>query len=387
MESKKIKVVHVQLTPIFAGAVKFSYDILSGLDMNKYELYIIYSDIEPVRLDLKTEFISRFESKGIKTIGLKYLSRKIGLNDISVLFELNSILKKISPQIINSISSKPWVLCSILSIITNKYTFIHTIQGLSWHFGNSWIKRKFYHLLEWTSAIFNKRLVFVNQLYMQYFNFFKLKSLYIPNCMEFRDINSINNNSKEDIHLLFIGRIDPQKDLLTLLKAFNIVIQRSLSVRVYLHIVGDDTIGGGEEKLKVYKFIEENPTLVNLVKFHGWHSNIKPFLENADIFVTTSIYEGFGIVFLEAGNYNIPVIATDVDGIPEVVVNGHGGLLAKKRDFVKIAINLEKLILDKKLRLEMGNFHGKYVREKFSKDLIVAKYDDLYTTMVIKQRR
>ena len=202
--------------------------------------------------------------------------------------------------------------------------------------------------------------------------------------MEFRDINCINKNYTEYVHLLFIGRIDPQKDLLTLVKAFNIVIQRSLSTSVYLHIVGDDTIGGQQEKLKVNKFIQENPALINFVKFHGWHSNTESFLEYADIFVTTSIYEGFGIVFLEAGNYNIPVIATDVDGIPEVVIHGFGGLLSKKRDFIKIAHNLEKLILDKKLRQQMGNFHGKYVREKFSKELIVAQYDNLYSSLIVK---
>ncbi|HCN84402.1 MAG TPA: hypothetical protein DIT07_12395 [Sphingobacteriaceae bacterium] len=382
MSLNKIKIVHVQVTPIFAGAVKFSYDILSNLDKDKYELYVIYSANEPISQVLRQEFISKFEDQGIKAIGSKYLRRSIGFHDIAVFFELYHIINNIKPKIINSISSKPWVLCSILSLLIPKTRFIHTIQGLSWHLGDSFIKRKIYHAVEWLSSLANDKVVFVNRLYMQYYKYFKNKSIYIPNCLEFKNqgLRTEKGNVSE-VKLLFIGRIDPQKDILTLLKAFNLVIKKSLPFKLYLDIVGDDTIGGGLELIKAQDFIKENPALEKLIKFHGWHSDVTPFLEKADIFISTSVYEGFGIVFLEAGNYYLPVISTDVDGIPEVVAHNLGGFLAPKHDYRQIANYIEILSSDKNLRLKMGNDHGQYVRKHFSKDLIVTQYDNLYTSL------
>lgn len=382
MKSKKIIIVHVHVTPVFAGAVKFSFDILSNLDADKYELYILYSDLVYVKPELKAEFISRFQANGIKTIGLKYLSRKISFRDVFGTLELYSVLKNLSPQIVNSVSSKPWILCSILSVLLRKPFFIHTIQGLSWNLEDFWPKRKLYHLLEWISSLSNDRLVFVNQLYMKYFEMHRFKSLYIPNCMDFKKNSFSIYDPKNNINLLFIGRIDPQKDILTLLKAFQIVKSRLKSPKLYLDIVGDDIIGGGSEIIKAKKFIEEHPDLINFITFHGWQSDITPYLEKADIFVSTSIYEGFGIVFLEAGNFNLPVISTDVDGIPEVVIHNFGGLLSKKYDFLQIAADIEKLVLDNNLRLQMGDWHGKHVRDNFSKDNIVAQYDNLYTSLI-----
>ncbi len=377
----KIKILHVQVSPVFSGAVKFSFDILSNLDKEKYDPYIIYSNTEPVNQNLKDEFIKRFEQNGIKTIGSKYLKRKISFADIRSVFELYYIIKGISPDIVNSISSKPWIICSLLSLFVKRPRFIHTIQGLSWHSGISFFKRKFYYFLEWFAALGNDKIVFVNRLYMKDFKYFADKSVYIPNCLEFRKADSFSNEESVDVRLLFIGRIDPQKDILTLLKAFNLVVRKSLLINIYLDIVGDDTIGEGHELLKAKEFIAKNPGLSRLVRFHGWHSNIDPFLAKSNIFISTSIYEGFGIVFLEAGNYYLPVISTNVDGIPEVVRHGSGGLLAHKYDYIQIAEYIETLCLDKTLRLKMGQSHGSYVRTNFSKDLIVSKYDELYTNL------
>jgi glycosyltransferase involved in cell wall biosynthesis len=382
---KKIRIVHIQVTPIFAGAVKFSYDILSNLDGNKYDKYLIFSESESVKEELRIEFVKKFEEAGIKTIGTRKLKRKIGFHDLLILFELNKIFKDINPHIVNSVSSKPWILCSILSFFFNRSFFLHTVQGLSWHSGTPFLKKKLYHTFELLASLGNEKILFVNKSYLQDFKFQKNKNIYIPNGLQFD--NSIQPRILEEknvVKLLFVGRIDPQKDVLSLIKAFYLAIISNPSLNVHLDVVGDDTIGNGLELKKVKDFIMEHPLIDKMITFHGWQSNIKNFLLEADVFISPSIYEGFGIVFLEAGNYYIPVISTNVDGIPEVVVHNHGGFLANKKDINQLSIYISKLVLDHQLRMEMGNFHGLYVRNNFSRDKIVEKYDNLYSNLVFE---
>lgn len=386
--SEKIRLVHIQVTPLFAGAVKFSYDILSNLDENKYERYIIYSDSEPVKQELKREFIEKFEKGGIKTIGSKNLKRTIGFHDFLILLELKKIFKKIKPHIVNSVSSKPWILCSILSLFSNKIYFLHTVQGLSWHSETPYLKKKIYHAFELLASLGNDKILFVNRSYLEDFKLQKDKNIYIPNSLQFdSSIQPKVFKDKKLIKLLFVGRIDPQKDVLTLVKAFYLAVINNPSICLHLDIVGDDTIGKGVEIKNVKDFIKGHPLIEKMITFHGWQSNIKQFLTNADIFISPSIYEGFGIVFLEAGNHYLPVISTNVDGIPEVVMHNHGGYLANKKDVLKLSQYISKLATDHYLRLKMGNFHGLYARNNFSIEIIVEKYNQLYTKLNCERSR
>ena len=315
------------------------------------------------------------------------LKRKIGFHDLLILFELKRILNNINPHIVNSVSSKPWILCSILSLFFKNVFFLHTVQGLSWHSETPFLKKNIYHAFELLASIGNDKILFVNKSYLKDFKFKKFKNIYIPNSLQFD--NSLQPKVLEEktlVKLLFVGRIDPQKDVLTLVKAFHLAIINNPSIRLHLDVVGDDTIGEGLELKKVRDFILEHPLIDKMITFHGWQSNIKTFLLDADIFISPSIYEGFGIVFLEAGNYYIPVISTKVDGIPEVVMHNHGGFLAHKKDVNQLSIYISKLALDHQLRMKMGNSHGSYVRNNFAKDIIVEKYDNLYSSLVSEMK-
>lgn len=88
--------------------------------------------------------------------------------------------------------------------------------------------------------------------------------------------------------------------------------------------------------------------------FTGWRRDALAFLAGLDVFLMPSLWEGFGLVLLEAMSRRIPVIASAVSAIPEVVAHGESGLLVPPRDPKAIADALRLLLPDRELRLYMG---------------------------------
>jgi glycosyltransferase involved in cell wall biosynthesis len=100
-------------------------------------------------------------------------------------------------------------------------------------------------------------------------------------------------------------------------------------------------------------------------------------LKNADIFVLTSNYEGFPITILEAMSFGLPVIASDVGGVSEIVDNSVGYLI-KRGDKEGLKRALKELIDSKAIRLEKGNNARKRIEESFTLDKMLSKTEQVY---------
>ena len=173
---------------------------------------------------------------------------------------------------------------------------------------------------------------------------------------------------------LFVGRLDNQKNPLMLLKvAHNIINQFPDTI---FTIVGD-----GEKYQECKKYICDSK-LESKIKLVGWQKNVYPFYKESDIFIATSIYEAFGLIFLEAGYNKLPTVSTNVEGIPEVVLHGETGLLSDANDIETMTNNAIYLIKNPIIRKEMGERAFKYVTSKFSSELMVRKYKDLYENKI-----
>jgi glycosyltransferase involved in cell wall biosynthesis len=92
------------------------------------------------------------------------------------------------------------------------------------------------------------------------------------------------------------------------------------------------------------------------VIFHGvvGLKDLEKFYSEADIFVLPSLYEPFGIVFAEAMSFGLPIIATRVGGIPELVEDGENGFLVPPKDVNSLADAIDKLVSDAELREKFG---------------------------------
>jgi len=129
--------------------------------------------------------------------------------------------------------------------------------------------------------------------------------------------------------ILNIARLEKQKDHITLLRGF----KESLKITDSFLII----IGYGSQKKNILKFINEN-NLKEKVKLLDKVSNPHPYYKKTDLFILTSLYEGFGNVLTEAAMFGVPIISTDCNSGPrEILMNGRGGDLIKINDYKELS--------------------------------------------------
>jgi len=114
------------------------------------------------------------------------------------------------------------------------------------------------------------------------------------------------------------------------------------------------------------------------VCFLGERDALPELLAPADVFLLTSREESFGLSALEAMSSGTPVVATAVGGVPEVVVDGETGLLAPADDLEAYAARLKELLFDRERARRMGHTARKSVLDRFARDRIVTRYEELY---------
>jgi len=186
----------------------------------------------------------------------------------------------------------------------------------------------------------------------------------------FNDIKKQSKGNK--IILLFMSRFVATKGVFELIDAFN-EIQTSYP-EVTLHLVGD-----GPEKSSIEKKIS-NLSLQDNIKLLGYIEGREKAQEliNADIFILPSYSEGCPISLLEAMAAGLPVIATDVGGIPNIITNEKNGVLLTSHSPNIIKKGIVKMLDNKKKRKEIGELNKKISWENYESKLITSRIEKIY---------
>jgi glycosyltransferase involved in cell wall biosynthesis len=150
------------------------------------------------------------------------------------------------------------------------------------------------------------------------------------------------------------------------------------------HLVHALIVGGGRREAEVRQ-LAESLGLGGEVHFLGQRRDVPDLLNAMDIFVLPSYSEGVSLALLEAMAAGLPVIATRVGGLPEVVTDGENGLLIPPRDAEALAGALERLLADPAWARELGDHARDHVREHFSLDQLGREINELYGALVEKK--
>jgi glycosyltransferase involved in cell wall biosynthesis len=167
-----------------------------------------------------------------------------------------------------------------------------------------------------------------------------------------------------------IARLNPVKDLGLLIRAFAAL--RQVQPRAVLVVVGD-----GEERQALAATAGELG-LANAVRFLGQRDDARTLLPAFDLFANSSISEGISLTILEAMAANRAVVATRVGGTPEVIEDGHTGLLVPARDPDAFAGALIRLADDPAARRVLGSRARTAVATRFTIDRMVEDYARVY---------
>ena len=168
---------------------------------------------------------------------------------------------------------------------------------------------------------------------------------------------------------LAVGRLIEQKDHETLLLAFASVLAEHPDARLAI-------LGGGPLEAET-RALAESLGIGDSVSMPG-RTEIRDWLERADVFVHTSRWEGFGIVLLEAMLAGLPIVATAVSAVPEVVEDGATGALVPAGDVDGVARELAALLADPGLRRQLGEAGRERARTEFSVARMAERTIEVY---------
>lgn len=383
---KKFKIAHVQVTPKLSGAQLFSLQIFKSLPDEYYEKYLITSSKDGATPLQIQDLVNAYEACNVKVILLQSLKRKIGFYDIRCFKDMYRIFREHDFDIVHTNSTKPGIISRIAAFFAGVKKIIHTVHGISYHKFLSIHKRAFYYTIEVVAMCFGDYNVCVNKYYLKYYNWvlFK-KSINIYNGYDFSaladdlcpkkfEATSLVDGDSDDFKLLFVGRLDDQKDPMTLLHAFKLLMNQNSSekIRFTLSIVGD-----GELYDACDEFCQVN-NLYPAVTLHGWSSNPFPYYKASHLFVSPSIYEAFGFTFVEASYFGLPIVATNVEGIPEVVLDGQTGVLVQPKSPQAVADAIIKIASDKTVYTYLSRNSRSSVQSRFGLSSMVASYRKIY---------
>jgi glycosyltransferase involved in cell wall biosynthesis len=177
--------------------------------------------------------------------------------------------------------------------------------------------------------------------------------------------------SAQDRVLLVVGRLEPQKGHRVLLEALPAVRAEFPSARLVC-------VGEGDER-RALEVQAARLGIGSAVRFTGFRPDVPRWLSAADVVVLPSFYEGLPLAAIEALAASRPVVATAVDGTPEVVVDGQTGLTVPAGDVASLAGAISRLLREPLLARRLGQAGRRWVEERFDEERQVRMTERLYS--------
>ncbi|HZL57854.1 MAG TPA: glycosyltransferase [Bryobacteraceae bacterium] len=169
--------------------------------------------------------------------------------------------------------------------------------------------------------------------------------------------------------ILIVGRLSAEKDHLTLVNAVNALRPRA---DPHLAIVGD-----GPERGRIEKLVARLG-LTDRVTFAGQQDSAEPYYAMADVAVLSSLSEGSPNALLEAMAAGVPVVATAVGGIPEIVTDGESALLVRPGDVGAMSTAIARLLVDEPLALAVAERSRTLIRERHTPEGRMRRLVEIY---------
>ncbi|MHC1770860.1 MAG: glycosyltransferase [Flexilinea sp.] len=355
----KINVVIV--LPFFktGGAEKMVSLLVSNLDKSRFEVTVICIFGQ----NQKTNMEKRIIAQGVR---IEYLNKGLGFS-IKTVLKVWKILNVIDPDLIHThtsgcIYTAPWILF-------HKVKMLHTIHNMPVYEAENIRRYMMYILFHIRKAIpvaisKENQILTANYYHLAYQ---QIEMICNPVQTSIYRKTKRDNDSREIIRFINIGRLTKQKNQKILLTAMaEIHIQHP---DICLTIVGD-----GPEKAELMKTTERFH-MESYVIFTGDVEDVEKYLSESDIFILPSIYEGLPLSILEAMASGLPVIASNVGGIPDIVKEN--GILVSVNDVNGLIKAAQKLIDSPIIRQEMS-FCSLALVKQFDISIIAEQYSKLY---------
>ncbi len=373
---RKIKILYLITTFSVGGAEMHLLSLVSGLDKEKYNIVVAFLKEEAGEA---RSLVRDFSVLGVKIVDLKMVS----LFNIGGLWRLAKLIRKERPDILHTHLYRSDLAGAFIGKLFSVPIIISTV-----HNEEPFLRNLFLSFLNRLSSKIDDKVIVISDSVGRYMmkvvgiHPSKIKRIYYG--LKIGEVVDEKNNELRKEYQInsktpligTIGRLAPQKGHKYLIEAMHKITQ--FIPNAELVVVGHDEWGLKKE-LEALSF---QLGLSRNVIFTGFRSDVEAIMKSLDLLVLPSLWEGFGLVLLEAMAASKPIVATRVSAIPEIVIDGETGLLVPPKDSNALAEAIIKLLKNPKLAAEMGRKGRERLEKKFSLEKMIKETEALYDLVV-----
>lgn len=352
--------------------------LMRKLDSNLFDQHLYTGFCDTNEADYLDTVATDVQSRRIVGFG-----RRVSLvGDIKVLISIFCEIRRFKPHVIHTHTAKAGFLGRMASVLSLHPSIrVHTFHGhlLNGYFGP--VKRRLVITAEKILAIFTHQLLAVGNKVRQDLLFEGIGKLsrfgVMPPGLEISQLPNTTiaqhafGFSTTTLHCAFIGRVTKVKRPDRFLDVVSEIKRRGVQLDFFM-------VGDGELLEACRQRVTDQQLPVYTL---GWQSDIEKVLAAADIVLLTSDNEGTPLSLIQAGMAGVPVVATRVGSIPEIVLDGQTGIITSF-DVSEIADALQKLAIDSTLRTRMGQAGQKFTLENFGVQRLVQDHEELYKKLL-----
>ena len=362
-----IKVVEILPDLGMGGAERLVFDLLMNFNKENIDCTLI------VLYDQKhSKYYQKLEKSGINIV---MLGKKRGL-DIKCFFRLFKILKKIKPDIIHSHRHVNLYLFPFYFLYKKQIGF-HTVHTLA-------LKEQKQGYRQITKWLFKHRKVFpvaigesVKQSICREYRIAEESVPMIYNGIDLQKF-SVLKKEHQTFNFISVGRMVDAKNHRMMLEAFAEIIKIHSDCRLIL--IGDGALKDELIEKTVQLKISEK------VEFTGVISDVENYLAIADVYLSTSKYEGLPLSILEAMAAELPIIATKAGGSKDIVIDEKNGFLIAIDDLHALVEKMLLIYRNTKLLTEFGE-NSKILAKKYDISECVSSYEKLFHDKILNFSR
>jgi glycosyltransferase involved in cell wall biosynthesis len=350
----------------WGGGEKWHYDMAMRLHSKNFPVVVMTNK--------KSEIRDRLKNSSIPIINFRITNLSF-LNPVKIIMvaraikkaRINTIILNLSTDLkVAGIASKlagvPNVIyrrgsaIPIRNTFLNRFLFKHIVDEV---IANSEETKR--TIISKNPKLFdiNKIRIIYNGIYIDKFDAQKSENIY--------------NRKGDEIVIGNAGRLVKQKGQKFLVELASNLKSQGINFRIII-------AGEGKMENELQNLVKKNQ-LEDKIEFIGFVEDMKSFMQSIDIFVLTSIWEGFGYVLVEAMACNKPVVAFRISSNPEVVLDNVTGYMVEPFDVSSMTEKVIQLIKDKKTRERMGNEGRKRVENIFTFNKTLENFEAVITRL------
>lgn len=381
----KCNILYVIENVSFGGGERAFAQIINGLDKEGYEVSVACL---PRSSGTSSELFVEEIQDSAQIIPFD-LQNQLNLWNI---FKLIKIIKEKKIDLVHSQGARADFFTRIAAGLIKVPIVVSTIAAPVEEYNVNPMKKAIYVILDrFSEGFVDKFIVVAEHVGRKLIQIHKIPSHKVVKIHNGVDIKKYNYNSQiavlvrkrlnigpEVLLVGAIGRLTWEKGLLYFIEAAKRIrdSEQQIADKVKYLIVGEGKLEKSL-RLKVKRLKLEEKVI-----FAGFRKDVREILGAIDILVLSSLREGFPLITLEAMAMGKPIVATNIEGVNESIVDGVTGILVLPKDPEDLAKAIVSLLKDKDSAQRMGMAGRRFVEEKFNFDIMIRQHKQLYEELI-----